>query len=81
MREIIDVLPFPTFSYKEKCSRRLLEEAVIRLPPDQRALLDQAAIRIVSRNSANMTSVESVLPPTTLNDPEANFFETVSEEC
>ena len=83
MREIIDVLPFPTFSYKEKRSRRLLEEAVIRLPPDQRALLDQAAIRIIysSRNSANVRSAESVPPPTTLDDPEANFFETVSEKC
>ena len=85
MKEIINVFPFPTFSYKEKRSRRLLEEAVIRLPPDQRALLDQAAIRIIyslrtSDLATNTSSVESVLPPI-LNDLNANFFETVSEEC
>lgn len=80
MRQIIDILPVETFSSREKRSRASLDEAVLRLPSDQRDVLDHAAYAkafwiehpIVEErdNEETMISTEYV-----------SFMETVSEEC
>ena len=79
MRQIINALPPSTFSSKEKRSRPKLDEAVMRLPPEQRALLEQIAIANV-RGLNNMSNAEDVDDGQSINS-EDNFMETVSEDC
>jgi len=81
MREIVDILPRPTFSSKEKRSREKLEEAVMKLPAPQRALLERAAITKVYGSSASGSAEvdRGSISPANANEDE--FFETVSEEC
>ena len=82
MREIIDVLPGPIFSSKEKCCRAKLEEAVMQLPAHQRALLERAAI--LKFRGSSTSGNEAVVPASVVslaNASEDEFFETVSEEC
>ena len=67
MREIINSLPPDTFSYREKCYRLNLDEAILALPVDQRDFLDHIALgRMNSVGNENATE-----------DP---FMETVSED-
>ena len=81
MREIIALLPHHTFSYKEKHSRAMLDNAVIRLPADQRVILNHAAIsRFCNFNLSEVTrNTASTLQPPIPNNAEDCFFETVSE--
>lgn len=81
MREIIALLPHHTFSYKEKHSRAMLDNAVIRLPADQRVILNCAAIsRFCNFNLSEVTrNTASTLQPPIPNNAEDCFFETVSE--
>ena len=81
MREIIALLPHHTFSYKEKHSRAMLDNAVIRLPADQCVILNHAAIsRFCNFNLSEVTrNTASTLQPPIPNNAEDCFFETVSE--
>ena len=79
MRQIINALPPTTFSSKEKCSRPKLDEAVMRLPPEQRVSLDQITIANV-HGLNNMSNAEDVDDGQSINS-EDNFMETVSEDC
>ena len=83
MREIVATLPHSTFSSKERRSRALLDDAVTRLPADQRAMLNCAAIsKFCDANLCDDTrNTTNVLRPTIINDSEDCFFETVSEDC
>ena len=83
MQEIVALLPPSTFTYNERRSRALLDEAVIRLPADQRAVLNRAAItKFCDSNLSDVTrNPTTLLRPTTSNDSEDSFFETVSEDC
>jgi hypothetical protein len=81
IREIIEVLPGPIFSSKEKRSRAKLEEAVLLLPPQQRALLEQAAVtKVYGLNRSR--GVEAVISGSSeMNATEDPFLEIVSEDC
>ena len=83
MREIVDILPDPTFSSKEKRRRANLEAAVMQLPAHQQALLEQAAIAKVcgSGTSGIAQVVRGLISRAPSNASEDEFFETVSEEC
>ena len=79
MRQIINALPPSTFSFKEKRSRAKLDEAVIRLPPEQRASLERFAIANV-RGLNNTSNAEDIEVGQSRNT-EDFFLETVSEDC
>ena len=82
MQEIINVLPGPIFSSKEKRCRAKLEEAIMQLPAQQQALLERAAI--LKFRSSSTSGNEAVVPASVESPANASkdeFFETVSEEC
>jgi hypothetical protein len=79
MREIIGTLPPDTFSSKEKRCRASLDEAVMVLPPRQRALLERIAFTKVCGNDISPTGEGIGNECTELTEEE--ILETVSEDC
>jgi hypothetical protein len=80
MREIIEVLPGPTFSSNEKRSWEKLEQAVMWLPPQQLALLECAAVTKVYRLNRSLDD-DVICGSGEGNVTEDPFLETVSEDC
>ncbi|KAF8257051.1 hypothetical protein EI94DRAFT_1709707 [Lactarius quietus] len=81
VREIVGLLPPSTFSSKERKKCAKLDNAVLQLPADQRALLEQAAIAKLY-NSTQSQATNSIDATLSLpNTHEEEFLETVSEDC
>ena len=76
--EIKRALPPFVFSSAEKRSRPKIVEAVYQLPPEQRALVEDAAMR-KRRKIETIPDIDQQHPLSVTD--HSDFFETVTEEC